>query len=101
MGPVGRTELRDERLDPLLDCVLGKHHGACDLLVGVPLRKVTEELELARRQRLADRRGRARLGLLLPPGRLLRLFRDRDGLAGAAPGMPPPCRPPPPSPAGR
>src|SRR5439155_14775352 len=52
MGPVGRPELRDERLDPLFHGVLGKNHRARDLLVGVALRQVAKELELAGRQRL-------------------------------------------------
>src|SRR5439155_6627681 len=50
MGAVGGTELGDQGLDALLDRVLGEDHRACDLLVGVALGKVTEELELPGRE---------------------------------------------------
>src|SRR5438093_5865017 len=55
MRPIGSTELRDEHLDPLLDGVLREDHRASDLLVGVTLGHVAEQLELARRQRLVCR----------------------------------------------
>src|SRR5438105_14517077 len=57
MGPVGRAELRDERLAGLLYGVLGQHHGPGDLLVRVALGEVLEELELPGAQGVL-RRGR-------------------------------------------
>src|SRR5947209_19782905 len=89
MGTVGRAELRDEGLHALLDRVLRQHHGARDLLVCIPLREVTEKLELPRREGLAGRRGGARLALFLRCRRLLGLFRQGDWLTGAAERMGP------------
>src|SRR5688572_16717248 len=64
MGSVGCSELGDERLDTLLDGVLGEHHRPRDLLIGVPLRQVTKELELPWRERLAYRDRSAGLRLV-------------------------------------
>src|SRR5438477_5074653 len=50
--PIGRAELRDQRLDRLLHRVLGQDHGPGHLFVGVALGHVAKELELAWRERV-------------------------------------------------
>src|SRR6266542_7048503 len=55
MRPIGGAELRDQHLDALLDGVLREDHRAGDLLVGVTLGHVAEQLELTRGQRLVCR----------------------------------------------
>src|SRR5206468_4909462 len=55
MRPIGSAEFRDEHLDALLDGVLREDHRASDLLVGVTLGHVAEQLKLARCQRLVCR----------------------------------------------
>src|SRR5438067_8214713 len=55
VGPIGRTELRDERLDSLLHRVLGQDHGPGHLFVGVALGHVAKELELAWGERVMRR----------------------------------------------
>src|SRR5205085_7147818 len=72
MGPIGGSELRDEGLHALLHRVLGEDHRARDLLIGVALGEVTQELELAWREWLAHRHRSSRLRVIaFRLGRLL------------------------------